>query len=74
MSEHGWREFLAAEGVGDWAVLHGGATAVFRVQSLGEAVRLANSIANVPAIAGAGLLCLARRLDRGSLVRQAKPV
>jgi len=56
MSEQGWREFLTAEGVGDWAVLHGGATAVFRVRSLGEAVRIANSIANAPAIAGAGVL------------------
>jgi 4a-hydroxytetrahydrobiopterin dehydratase len=56
MSEQGWREFLTAEGVGDWAVLHGGATAVFRVHSLGEAVRIANSIANAPAIAGAGVL------------------
>jgi hypothetical protein len=34
MSEQGWREFLAAEGVQDWVVLHGGATAVFRVASL----------------------------------------
>jgi len=56
MSEQGWREFLTAEGVGDWAVLHGGATAVFRVHSLGEAVRIADSIANAPAIAGAGVL------------------
>ena len=24
MSEHGWRGFLAVEGVEDWAVLHGG--------------------------------------------------
>lgn len=56
MGEQGWREFLTAEGVGDWAVLHGGATAVFRVQSLGEAVRIAGSIANAPAIAGAGVL------------------
>jgi hypothetical protein len=28
MSEQGWRRFLAAEGVADWVVLHGGATAV----------------------------------------------
>ena len=34
MSEQGWREFLAADGVDDWVVLHGGATAVFRVPSL----------------------------------------
>ena len=36
MSEQGWRDFLAAEGVDDWVVLHGGATAVFRVGSLGR--------------------------------------
>jgi hypothetical protein len=24
MSEQGWRDFLTAEGVEDWAVLHGG--------------------------------------------------
>lgn len=27
MSEQGWHSFLAAEGVEDWVVLHGGATA-----------------------------------------------
>jgi hypothetical protein len=36
MSEQGWREFVAAEGVEDWVVLHGGATAVFRAGSLVE--------------------------------------
>jgi 4a-hydroxytetrahydrobiopterin dehydratase len=56
MSEQGWREFLAAEGLDDWAVLHGGATAVFRVRSLGEATQIAGSIANVPGTAGAGML------------------
>ncbi len=56
MSEQGWRGFLAAEGVGDWAVLHGGATAVFRVPSLGEAARLADAIATVPGVASAGVL------------------
>jgi 4a-hydroxytetrahydrobiopterin dehydratase len=56
MSEQGWRDFLAAEGVGDWVVLHGGATALFRVQSLGEAVQIADSIAKAPGIAGAGVL------------------
>jgi 4a-hydroxytetrahydrobiopterin dehydratase len=29
MSEQGWRDFLSAEGVDDWVVLHGGPTAVF---------------------------------------------
>ncbi len=56
MSEQGWREFLAAEGVDDWVVLHGGATAVFRVRSLAEAVALAGSIANVPGFAASGAL------------------
>ena len=41
MSEKGWKEFLAADGVEDWVVLHGGATAAFRVESAEEAVRLA---------------------------------
>ena len=39
MSEQGWRDFLAAEGVNDWVVLHVGATAVFHVGSLSEAAR-----------------------------------
>ena len=39
MSERGWQDFLAADGVDDWVVLHGGATAVFRsrVASRGSA-------------------------------------
>jgi len=56
MSEQGWREFLSGEGVGDWAVLHGGATAVFRARSLGEAVRIAEAVAKVPGISGSGVL------------------
>jgi 4a-hydroxytetrahydrobiopterin dehydratase len=56
MSEDGWREFVRAEGLGDWAVLHGGATAVFRVRSLGAAARLADSIANAPGTTSAGVL------------------
>jgi 4a-hydroxytetrahydrobiopterin dehydratase len=56
MSEQGWRGFLAAEGVGDWVVLHGGATAVFRVGSLSEAARLAEAVAEAPGVAGAGVL------------------
>jgi 4a-hydroxytetrahydrobiopterin dehydratase len=54
MSEQGWRAFLAHAELGDWVVLHGGATAVFRVRSLGEAVHLAASIASTSGIAGAG--------------------
>lgn len=56
MSEQGWRGFLAAEGVEDWVVLHGGATAVFRVPSLREATRLADAIAATPGLAGTGAL------------------
>ncbi len=56
MSEHGWRNFLAAEGVDDWVVLHGGATAVFRVGSLGEAARLAGAISTAPGLEGSGVL------------------
>jgi 4a-hydroxytetrahydrobiopterin dehydratase len=56
MSERGWYECLAAAGVDDWVVLHGGATAVFRVSSLSEAARMAVEVAKVPGIAGAGVL------------------
>src|SRR6185436_1270673 len=69
MSEQGWREFLAADGVADWVVLHGGATAVFRVPSLVEAARLAEAVARIPGLDGA-LMTLADgrlsvRLTRG---------
>jgi 4a-hydroxytetrahydrobiopterin dehydratase len=47
MSEQGWREFLAADGVDDWVVLHGGPTAVFRVGSLADGARLAVAFAGV---------------------------
>jgi 4a-hydroxytetrahydrobiopterin dehydratase len=56
VSEQGWKEFLAAEGVEDWVVLHGGATAVFRVGSLGEAAHLAEAVAKTPGLAGRGIL------------------
>jgi 4a-hydroxytetrahydrobiopterin dehydratase len=54
MSEQGWREFLRAEDVEEWVVLHGGATAVFRVPSLGEAVELAAGVARVPGLEHSG--------------------
>ena len=71
MSEQGWREFLAAEGVEDWVVLHGGAIAVFRVPSLGAAAQLAEAVAQVPGLEGSGTLLtiadgrLSVRLTRG---------
>jgi len=59
MSEEGWRQFLAAEGVDDWVVLHGGPTAVFRVESLQEAARLAVAVADVDGLERRTLLTLA---------------
>jgi 4a-hydroxytetrahydrobiopterin dehydratase len=47
MSEQGWRDFLTAEGLDDWVVLHGGPTAVFRTGSMAEAARLAMAVAEV---------------------------
>jgi 4a-hydroxytetrahydrobiopterin dehydratase len=71
MSEQGWRDFLAAQGGSDWVVLHGGATAVFRVKSMVEAAQLAEALAHVPGLDGAGALMtiadgqLTVRLTRG---------
>src|SRR4051812_50216697 len=71
MSEQGWRNFLAAQGGSDWVVLHGGAAAVFLVGSAVEAARLAEAIAGIPGLDGAGVLMtmadgqLTVRLTRG---------
>jgi 4a-hydroxytetrahydrobiopterin dehydratase len=54
MSREGWQAFLAADGLEDWVVLHGGATAVFRVSSLGHAARLAAAVAE--GVEGEGVL------------------
>lgn len=56
MSEQGWRDFLGAEGIEDWVVVHGGAVAVFRVASLSEAVRLAAAVSDAAGIEGSGVL------------------
>ncbi|HEY5520853.1 MAG TPA: hypothetical protein VIK08_09350 [Candidatus Limnocylindrales bacterium] len=47
MSEQGRGSFLAADGVEDWVVLHGGPVAAFSVGSLAEAARLAAAVAEV---------------------------
>ena len=60
MSEQGWQAFLDADGVDDWVVLHGGATAVFRVATAREAARLAEAIADVPGLEGSGALMTIR--------------
>lgn len=69
MSEQGWQGFLAAEGVADWVVLHGGAMAVFRVASLVEAARLAQAVAQMSGLDGALMTLtdgqLTVRLTRG---------
>jgi 4a-hydroxytetrahydrobiopterin dehydratase len=54
MSEEGWKAFLAADGVDDWVVLHGGATAAFRARSMTEAASLATAVAAAPGIEAAG--------------------
>ena len=54
MSEQGWRDFLAAAGVEDWVVLHGGATAAFETESLVSAARIAVAIAQVEGFEAAG--------------------
>ena len=56
MSKQGWREFLAAEGIDDWVVLHGGATAVFRAGSMVGAARLAEALVGVSGVEGSGAL------------------
>lgn len=56
MSEQGWHDFLTAEGVEEWVVLHGGATAVFRLGSLREAARLAQTVSDALGIEGSGVM------------------
>ncbi len=78
MSQQGWRSFLVAEGVEDWVVLHGGATAVFRVGSLGEAAALAEAISHVPRLGESAALMtitsgrVSVRLTRG--LEQLEPL
>jgi 4a-hydroxytetrahydrobiopterin dehydratase len=60
VSEQGWQAFLEADGVEDWVVLHGGATAVFRVETAREAARLAEAIAGIAGLEGAGVLLTIR--------------
>ena len=59
MSEQGWRDFLSADGVDDWVILHGGPTAVFKVENLPEAGRLAAAVAEVPGLEPRTLLTVA---------------
>lgn len=70
MSEEGWREFLLADGLEDWVVLHGGPTAVFRVGSLEEAARLAEAVAAVPGLGPRTLLSLTSEAVTVKLTRE----
>ena len=78
MSEQGWRGFLAAEGVADWVVLHGGPTAVFRVPSLVEAARLAAAVAQISGLDAALMTLtdgqLTVRLTRGAFQLEERHV
>lgn len=56
MSEQFWHEFLRADGLSDWVVLHGGPSAVFRVSSLKMAVTLAEAITQAPGVGDSDVL------------------
>src|SRR5687767_10870547 len=71
MSREGRIAFIRADGVADWAVLHGGAVAVFRTGTFAEAARLGSAVAEVPGVAEIGAVLtvsqakLSVRLTRG---------
>jgi 4a-hydroxytetrahydrobiopterin dehydratase len=52
MSDQGWKDFLEADDLEDWVVLHGGPTAVFQTRTLAEAAALAQEIAQLPGLDG----------------------
>lgn len=59
MSEQGWRAFLAADGLDDWVVLHGGATAVFDLGSLLGGAGFIGSLAELPGFEASGAVVTA---------------
>jgi 4a-hydroxytetrahydrobiopterin dehydratase len=52
LGEQGRLDFLNAEGLEDWVVLHGGPTAVFRTATLAQSASLAKEIAQIPELDG----------------------
>lgn len=52
LSEQYWKEFLQADGLEDWVVLHGGPSAVFLTDSLADAAELARAVAQLPGLDG----------------------
>ena len=55
MSEQNWREFLEADDLDDWVVLHGGPSAVFVTDNLPAAAELARAVAEVLALEGSNI-------------------
>jgi 4a-hydroxytetrahydrobiopterin dehydratase len=72
MSEQGWRAFLAADGVEDWVVLHGGATACYRVETSASAGNLARALSSVPELLESGALLTVS--GRGLTVRLTRDI
>jgi len=52
LSEEHWKEFLQADELEDWVVLHGGPSAVFLTNSLIDAADLARAVAQLPGLEG----------------------
>ncbi len=55
MSEQNWREFLEADDLDDWVVLHGGPSAVFITDDLAATAELARAVAEVPGLEGSNI-------------------
>jgi 4a-hydroxytetrahydrobiopterin dehydratase len=64
LNEQHWKDFLQADGLEDWVVLHGGPSAVFLTDSLAAAADLASAIAQLPGLDGshAQLTVVSKRL------------
>jgi len=64
LSEQHWKEFLQADGLEDWVVLHGGPSAVFVTENLVEAAELARAVAQLAGLDGshAQLTIVSKRL------------
>jgi len=52
LSEEHWKEFVQADGLEDWVVLHGGPSAVFLTNSLIDAADLARAVTQLPGLEG----------------------
>jgi 4a-hydroxytetrahydrobiopterin dehydratase len=64
LSEAHWKEFLQADGLEDWVVLHGGPSAVFVTENFVDAAELARAVARLPGLDGsrAQLTIVSKRL------------